>query len=451
MVWAALGVLLSLDAVGFLLVGPVLVVVVQLCRGRPLRELWARDRDGLARNTAGKVTVAGGLLLIPAFLFVRHLPTWIDDSWILLLSVLGLAVAYVVLRRVLLAVTLTALLVAGVMWALTPDLAAGRTGDPLLLAQLEDLEDAGMLTGHHDVAVAALDLDAPQPLRLADLGASATTRMEVGSLTKALTGLVIADAVERGELSLDAPVETYLPELRGSDAGSVTMGELVAHRSGYADFGSSTLRRAAWSAPLGRNWIGTDLDDTLREARSGNLAGRGSFAYSSLGAATAGQATAAAAGMSYPDLMRTRLFAPLGMTDTAIQVGQPLVPNGTTPSGLPAQPWVFDGYAPAGAAVSTVKDLSILATALLNGTAPGMDALTPTAATDQSNTAVGAFWRVSQWQNGQTITWHNGQTAGYTSYFGLDRAHGTAVIVLSDAAVDPGTTNLGIELLARRG
>ena len=96
-----------------------------------------------------------------------------------------------------------------------------------------------------------------------------------------------------------------------------------------------------------------------------------------------------------------------------------------------------------------MKDLSILATALLDGTAPGMDALTATASTDQSNTGIGDFWRVSRWQTGQTITWHNGQTAGYTSYLGLDRQHHRAVIVLSDVAVDPGTTNLGIELLAQ--
>ena len=49
---------------------------------------------------------------------------------------------------------------------------------------------------------------------------------------------------------------------------------------------------------------------------------------------------------------------------------------------------MFDAYAPGGAAVSTAKDLALLATALLNGTAPGMTALTPTAPTDQGNTTV---------------------------------------------------------------
>ena len=308
----------------------------------------------------------------------------------------------------------------------------------------------GSLAGQHALAVAEVDLAAAQSVRLAGLGAGATTQMEIGSLTKALTGLVVADSVQRGELRLDAPVDTYLAQLRGSPAGTVTIRDLVTHRSGYAEFGAATLRRAAWSAPTGRDWIDTTLDQTMREVRSGDLAGRGAFHYSTLGAATAGQAAAAAAGISYSELMRTRLFVPLGMSDTAIQAGQPLVRNGRTASGLSVRPWVMDGYAPGGPAVSTAQDLGVLATALLNGTPPGMAALTATAGTDQSNTGIGDFWRVSTWQTGQTITGHNGQTAGYTSYLDLDREHRTAVIVLSDVAVDPGTTDLGIKLLARR-
>ena len=89
------------------------------------------------------------------------------------------------------------------------------------------------------------------------------------------------------------------------------------------------------------------------ESRNQTLSGRGDYAYSTLGSATAGQAVAAAAHLSYPDLMRTRLFEPLGMSDTAIQVGPALVTGGRSVSGLPAQPWVMDAYAP-GAALVTV-------------------------------------------------------------------------------------------------
>jgi hypothetical protein len=69
-----------------------------------------------------------------------------------------------------------------------------------------------------------------------------------------------------------------------------------------------------------------------------------------------------------------------------------------------------------------------------------------TTATDQSNTRVGAFWRFSTWDTGQTITWHNGQTGGYASYLGLDAAQRLAVIVLTDVATDSAITNLGIAL-----
>ena len=164
--------------------------------------------------------------------------------------------------------------------------------------------------------------------------------------------------------------------------------------------------------------------------------------------AIAGQAVAAAAHLSYPDLMRTRLFEPLGMSHTAIQVDHALVAGGTSQTGLPVQPWVMDAYAPGGAAVSTTGDLAKLATALLDGTAPGMAALEPTTATDQSNTRIGTFWHTSTWQTGQTITHHAGQTGGYASYLGLDRPRRKAVIVLSDVANDAG--DLGSQLLADR-
>lgn len=52
------------------------------------------------------------------------------------------------------------------------------------------------------------------------LGA-ATTTMEIGSITKALTGLVIADSVNRRELDLDFPISTYLPQLVGFPAAKL--------------------------------------------------------------------------------------------------------------------------------------------------------------------------------------------------------------------------------------
>jgi CubicO group peptidase (beta-lactamase class C family) len=330
---------------------------------------------------------------------------------------------------------------------LAPQAASSRTGDDTLLARLESERAGGTLSGSRDLAVATVDLDDAAPVRFAGLGADETTRMEIGSLTKAMTGLVVADAVERGELRLDASVSSYLPQLHGSVAGTVTMRELVTHTAGYVAFGPATMARGFWAAPLGRNFFSTDVTQVIEEARAGTLDTRGTYVYSTLGAATAGLAVAAATGMSYAELMRIRLFAPLGMTDTAVETDRNAVSGGRSASGLPVEPWVLGAYAAGGGVVSTAHDLAVFAAALLDGTAPGLAAMDPLVPAGTDDTRVGLFWHVSDWSTGQTITWHTGQTGGYTTYFGIDRADRTAVIVLSNVS-NPAGSMLGRDLLA---
>lgn len=54
--------------------------------------------------------------------------------------------------------------------------------------------------------------------------------------------------------------------------------------------------------------------------------------------------------------------------------------------------------------------------------------------------------QISRDDSGQTITWHSGQTTGYTAFLGLDLHHHKAVVVCSDVARV--TDNLGNQLLA---
>jgi hypothetical protein len=68
----------------------------------------------------------------------------------------------------------------------------------------------------------------------------------------------------------------------------------------------------------------------------------------------------------------------------------------------------------------------------------------PTAA---GNTRVGDFWIISSWQNGQTITGTMDRPAATLLPRSLNRAHRTAVIVLSD--VSNPVDDLGISLLAQ--
>lgn len=450
-VWLGLGWLLGLDSVGFILLAVGLLMIFQVAvRRRPLRQLWARDTTTFARHIPGKLGVAAVLVLTVALMVVEAAVqgTYVDTGWTALVMAVVLVVVYALGRRLLVALTVGALVVVAATAIMAPRLATERAGDPQLIAELEQLQSTGYLDGMQDLVVVNVDLNKAEPTRQATVGTlTGTTPMEVGSFTKALSGLAVADSVRRGELAMNAPVSTYLPELTGTAAGTAKMHDLVTHRAGYPEFDAASLRRAAWRAPIGDNFLAGDVDTVLAAAATAHLDVPGTYKYSTLGAAVAGQAAARAAGLSYPDLMRTRLFGPLGMTHTAVETETAHVVGGRSAAGLPAQPWIMKGYAPGGGVASTADDLTILATAILNGTAPGLDALSPSEPGNASNTRVGAFWQISKWQNGQTITWHNGQTAGYASYVGFDLDHHRATIVLSDIG-RPEVTDLGITLLA---
>lgn len=411
---------------------------------RPIRPRGSR---GWFRRAAAAFV----LVLVPAAILFRSLQSghYADDSWTGVLMAAVLIVIFVTTRRLALTLLVAALVVGLTVWAVTPSAVASPIGDSVVLAKIDQARESGLLTRQRDIAVALVSLRGDAPTRFAGVGASDATPMEIGSLTKAMTGLVIADSVGRGEIRMDTPISTYLPQMAGSPAGTVTMHELATHTAGYAAFGPTALRRASWSAPFGRNFLDSDLSELYGDARQGTLETRGTYSYSTLGAAIAGQAVAAAAGMTYPDLMQARLFGPLGMTQTFIQGADALVPGGWSTSGQPVQPWLLGAYAPGGGGVSTTRDLAKLALALLDGSAPGMSALDATTPTTQTNTRVGTFWHTSTLPSGTNVAWHGGQTGGYTTYFGLDRARGTAAIVLSDVA-NPATDTLGVALLTNR-
>ncbi len=62
---------------------------------------------------------------------------------------------------------------------------------------------------------------------------SADTLVNIASIRKVFEAALLAQAVERGEIRLEDPVERYVPELKdGHDIRRVTVGQLATHTSG---------------------------------------------------------------------------------------------------------------------------------------------------------------------------------------------------------------------------
>jgi CubicO group peptidase (beta-lactamase class C family) len=103
-----------------------------------------------------------------------------------------------------------------------PSLSSTVTGDPELAARARPL--LGRPLDRVSIAV----VDGPT-VTYANFGANEDSESEIGSMTKTFTGLLLADAIERGEVTADTQLGALLPPA-GAPVAYVTLAELASHR-----------------------------------------------------------------------------------------------------------------------------------------------------------------------------------------------------------------------------
>src|SRR5215510_1431676 len=120
--------------------------------------------------------------------------------------------------------------------------ALGAIADPKFKKLCEQIVAAMQRIQVPGVAVGIVDGDAEH---IAGFGVTSVdhplpvdgdTLFQIGSTTKTVTGTVAMRLVEQGRLDLDAPIRTYLPELRLADeaaAAGVTLRHLFSHTAGW--------------------------------------------------------------------------------------------------------------------------------------------------------------------------------------------------------------------------
>ncbi|WP_377644662.1 serine hydrolase domain-containing protein [Oryzobacter terrae] len=317
-------------------------------------------------------------------------------------------------------------------------------GDPALAA-----EASRLLGRHHPRFVVAL-AHPYHGARTASVGLPVDADVEIGSVSKGLTGLLFADARDRGEVADDTPLGDLLP-LGDGPTASVTLGALAVHRSGLPRLaaGSAGVRRTWDLVRRGANPYGQTLDELVDAARVTPV-GRPRPRYSNLGFMLLGHAVAAAAGRSYADLLRERLTGPLAMSSTTVPASPELLgPSavlGRTRRGREREAWTGEAVGPAGGVRSTAGDLGRLLGALLDGTAPGVTALDPVTDLRGSRLRIGAGW-MTMTRRDVDLTWHNGGTGGFSSVVVLDRAAGAGVALVT--ATPRSVDGVGMQLLQR--
>ena len=265
----------------------------------------------------------------------------------------------------------------------------------------------------------------------------ADTVYQIGSVTKTMTALLLADAVVDGKVTLEEPVATLLPgyTVPAFEGKTISLLDLATHYSAlprlpdnfapkdpanpYADYTDAKQRQflAAYHLPRATG---------------------SAFDYSNIGYAVLGTALATQAGSSYEALLQSRIAVPLGMRSTSNTPTHGMLARlapGHQLSGEPTPAWDLNVVAPAGGVYSSARDMiAYLQAYMFKPLRPYALAIKPQRPlAPDSDTKIGLAWLLEQ-QQGQSYAWHSGQTGGYTSYAAFTTDGKRGVVVLTNTA-----------------
>ncbi|WP_251020355.1 serine hydrolase [Streptomyces sp. ISL-98] len=293
------------------------------------------------------------------------------------------------------------------------------------------------LAARHGVPGASLGIlsrgqltEAATGLANAGAGIEATTETlwQIGSISKVWTTTVAMILVDEGVLDLDEPIVSVLPELRLADEAltkGVTLRHLLTHTSGIdGDFFADTGR-------------GDDCLEKYAALLPGVAANHplgATMSYCNAGFSLLGRVQERVTGVQWDELMRERLYRPLGLTHTvtlpedalrfraaAGHVGEPLEV---------APRWMLMRSAgPAGLICSTPRDVLAFAALHLSGglAADGRRLLAPGSTEAMRSPQVklpdpylfgdawGLGWILCEW-DGRRLYGHDGDTIGQSAF-----------------------------------
>lgn len=271
------------------------------------------------------------------------------------------------------------------------------------------------------------------------------TIFEAGSVSKQFTAAAVLLLAHEGKLSLDDPVRKYLPEL--PDYGKpLLIRHMLTHTSGLRDWGS-VAAIAGWPRTSRVHTHAHVLDIASRQTAL-NFAPGERFSYTNTGFNLAAIIVSRVSGMSLPEFTRTRLFDPLGMTNTSWRDDYTRIVKGRAMAyneqdGVYHTDMPFENVYGNGGLLTTVGDLlrwnENFATTRVGGESFVREQETPGRFTDgrTHGYALGLYVGMHR---GMREVYHSGSTAGYSAFLTRFPEERVSVAVLCN--VDTNATKL---------
>jgi CubicO group peptidase (beta-lactamase class C family) len=267
----------------------------------------------------------------------------------------------------------------------------------------------------------------------------AETVFQSGSLGKQFTAVLVMLEVQAGRLALDDPLSKYFPEAPAAWR-TITVRNLLNHTSGLAeyteakvdgkpvldyrrDYSEEELTRLTYSLPL-------------------EFAPGSRWKYSNTGYLLLGALIHRTSGHFYGELLREKIFTPLGMKSARIISEEDIVPNRAAgyrlvQGQLKNQEWMAPSINTTadGALYLSVRDylawdVGLRANAMLSPES-WTQVYSPARLTDGSHYPYGFGWDVESW-HGQPWYHHEGAWQGFQTFISRYLADDLTLIVLTN-------------------
>ena len=304
-------------------------------------------------------------------------------------------------------------------------------GEALSSALDAYLDQVFPTSGVPGAAVAVVDSDGVRYLRTVGDVTSADQTFIIGSLSKSMASAAVQQLVDAGAVSLDAPVDDYLPAY--GVPRSVTVRDLLNQTSGFGYYQS------------------------LADARVGESYGE--FSYANANYDLLGRLVESASGLSYGDYLRRNLWGPLGMADACLD-GEKLAAasgdgrgGGTDGEAAGHRNWfglpVADGFThergdgawggPASGYVrASISDMASYLRMYLNSGAgvvsrAGVHRMVFDRVPDASgDTCYGMGWTTYSWGDGELVMSHDGDVENYVARMCVIPGRDLGIVLLAD-------------------
>ncbi len=266
------------------------------------------------------------------------------------------------------------------------------------------------------------------------------TRFRVGSVSKALTSVLLGKLVERGRLDLDAPVQRYVPGFP-TKKWPITTRELGGHLAGIRHYERDEENLVVRHYATVTEALDIFKNDSLKFEPGTR------FGYSSYGWNLISAILETAGGTPYLAQMQREVFDPAEMRHTVADQIDSIIAGrarwytrGPNRGGIVNAPFADNSYKWAGGGfLSTTEDLAEFADAMMNGRLLKPETIkllwTSQKTRDGKETEYGIGWGVERDKAGRRMISHGGGSVGGTAYLLMypDNDLIVAVLVNSDS------------------